>query len=407
MIVPAQERTIRMMLFTCDGLMLLMAILSVWRNRESYAVWSLVIFLLISTITFVYTSERFGILEHLNGLREPLFFFSCLVVIFDLFFSKYQEWFITWFTRFLIVFAVVQIPVAAIQFLEFGAGDGVGGTYGVKGGSGNLTQILFLISFFLAVRYASLEDGTHFSIKKVPVFLALLIPCAINETKVSFVLLAVYILLLAGSRRRILHTIPLLVFGFVLVFLLNYFYSSTVEDTSKILDENYVEKYLLTASTGSGDDLPRFQRLILMFRVMGGDVGSILLGMGYGVMGGGNIMGISRLGRALYYLVEGSRILLFRIWIQGGLAAVVTFAFAMFAWLRVKVPQYPTVRKFHWFLAFSLLLIWFYNEAMLDRTFAPVAIFFMFWVSEGGGETNKAEEEGSTVVQEGLPDEAA
>ena len=108
-----------------------------------------------------------------------------------------------------------------------------------------------------------------------------------------------------------------------------------------------------------------------------------------------------------YYLVEGSRILLFRIWIQGGLAAVVTLAFAMFAWLRVKAPQYPTMRKFHWFLAFSLLLIWFYNEAMIDRTFAPVAIFFMFWVSEGGGDTDKSEEEEATVVQEGLPDEAA
>jgi hypothetical protein len=354
----------------------------------------------------VYTSDRFGVLEHLNGLREPLFFFSSLVVVFDLYHSRYQELFIRWFTRFLFVFAVVQIPLAVIQFLKFGAGDGVGGTYGIAGGSGYLTQILFLISFFLAVRYASLEDGSHFSIRKIPFFLALLIPCAVNETKISFLLLAVFILLVAGSRRRILRTVPMLVLGLGLVYLLNYYYSSTVEDTSKILNQNFIEQYLLTNPTEAGGDLPRFQRLLLMFQLMADNAGSILLGMGYGLIGGGNILGISRLGRSLYYLVQGSRILLFRVWIQGGLVAVLTLAFAMFAWLRVRASHYPTMRKFYWFLAFSLLLSWFYNEAMLDRTFAPVAIFFMIWIADGGG-VNESAEEHSTDDQGGLPDEAA
>ena len=48
-----------------------------------------------------------------------------------------------------------------------------------------------------------------------------------------------------------------------------------------------------TNPTGAGGDLPRFQRIMIMFRMMGGDIGSILLGMGYGVLGGGNIMGMS------------------------------------------------------------------------------------------------------------------
>jgi predicted anti-sigma-YlaC factor YlaD len=405
-IIPAQERTIRLGLFCCDGLILLMALLSVWRNRGSYVVWSLMSFLLISTITYVYTSDRFGILEHLNGLRDPLFFFSSLIVVYDLYYSRYQELFIRWFTWFLVAFAVVQIPIAVMQFLKSGAGDGVGGTYGSAGGSGYLSQILFLITFFLAVRYASLEDGSHFSFRKIPVFFALLLPCVINETKVSFFLLAAFVVLLAGSRRRILRTIPMLVLGLGLAYLLNYYYSSTAEDSSKILDQQFIEQYLLTNPTEAGGDLPRFQRLMLMFRVMGGDAGSILLGMGYGVIGGGNILGISRLGRSLYYLVQGSRILLFRIWIQGGLLAVLTLAFAMFAWLRVRRYHYPTMRKFYWFLAFSLLLSWFYNEAMVDRTFAPVAIFFMIWIADGGG-VSKSEEEQATDAEEGLPDEAA
>ena len=72
---------------------------------------------------------------------------------------------------------------------------------------------------------------------------------------------------------------------------------------------------------------------------MGDDVGSILLGMGYGVLGGGNIMSISRLGRSLYYLVTGSRILLFRVWIQGGLLAVLAGR-----WSDVLLSAFPCER---------------------------------------------------------------
>jgi len=58
------------------------------------------------------------------------------------------------------VFALAQIPVTIIQFAQYGAGDGVGGTYGTGGGSGYITQLLFIICFFFAVRFASLEDGS-------------------------------------------------------------------------------------------------------------------------------------------------------------------------------------------------------------------------------------------------------
>jgi len=322
--------------------------------------------------------------EHLNGLREPVFFFASLIVVYDLFHSEYGTKMLHRLTLFLIVFALVQIPLTIIQFIEFGAGDGVGGTYGTAGGSGYITQLLFIICFFFAVRFASLEDGTSFSLKKLPFLLPVLLPCAINETKISFVLLGVFIILVSTSRRRMIRTVPLLALGLGLAFALNYFYSSTVEDTSRLLDRDFIEKYLVTNEANVSADMPRFQRLTYMFRMMGDDVGSYLLGIGYGVIGGGNVLGMSRLGRSLYYLVTGSRILLFRTWIQGGLIGVLTVAFTMFYWMRSRVPQYPTLRKFYWFLGFSLSIIWLYNEAMFDRTFAMIVSFMMIWTSEGG-----------------------
>jgi hypothetical protein len=401
MVMPSQERNVRMGLFVCDALMLAMAFVAFWRCRRFYGVWAFLVFLVASMLTFLYTSDRFGILEHLNGLRDSLFFFTSLIVVYDLYHSESRAIMTLRFTQFLVVFALIQLPLTIIQFIKFGAGDGVGGTYGTAGGSGYITQLLFIICFFLAVRFGSLEDGSHFSLKKLPLLLPILIPIAINETKISFVLLGVFFILVAASKRRFLRTLPILALGILLVYLFNHFYSETVEDSRNILDLDFVEKYLVTNETMTGGDMPRFQRLVFMFKLMGDDIGSILLGMGYGVVGGGNILGVSRLGRALYYIVTGSRILLFRAWIQGGLIAVLTMAFAMFAWMRSHAPQYPTLRKFYWFLAFSIFIVWFYNEAMLDRTFALIVAFLMIWINEGGIVDEPGE------GQEGVTEEAS
>jgi hypothetical protein len=95
-------------------------------------------------------------------------------------------------------------------------------------------------------------------------------------------------------------------------------------------------------------------------------------------------MNVSRLGRALYYLVTGSRILLFRVWIQGGVLAVIIVAGAMFGYLRSRAENYFTLRQFGWFVAFSMMVIWAYDEAIFDRVFAPITAFLMIWIRGGG-----------------------
>jgi hypothetical protein len=384
MVIPAAERTIRLLIVGGDAVMIAMALSAVWPRRSFYGVRYLIAFLLVSTLTFIYNLDRFGFPEHLNGIRESLFFFASLVVVYDLYESPHRLMFIRVFSRFLIVLAIAQIPVAFLQFLKYGAGDLVGGTYGTAGGSGYLSQLLFLVTFYFVVRYASLGDGTHFSATRMLLFLPALIPCAINETKISFLLLAVFLILMISSPRKIYRAVPLLILGAAMLFLLNYYYTETVADAQGIFDQDYIEKYLLTNPTERGGDLPRFQRVIIMFRMMGDDVGSILLGMGYGVLGGGNIMNVSRLGRTLYYLVTGSRILLFRVWIQGGALAVIIVAGAMFGYLRSRAESYFTLRQLGWFLAFSMLVIWVYDEAIFDRVYAPIAAFLMIWIRGGG-----------------------
>ena len=162
MIIPSADRMLRMGTFGADAVMVLMALLAIWPRRRFYGVQYFVAFGLLSFVTFLYNIDRFGIMEHLNGLRDTLFFFASLIVLHDLFESRFRHALVTWFTGYLIVFAILQIPFTFYQFLKYGAGDLVGGTYGIGGGSGFLGQGLFLIVFYLVVRFASSAEGDHF-----------------------------------------------------------------------------------------------------------------------------------------------------------------------------------------------------------------------------------------------------
>jgi hypothetical protein len=384
MIFPGAERILRVCMAGGDGLMFLLALSCLFPNRSFYAVQAFVVFFVLSTLTFLYTSERFGLLEHLNGMRESIYLFSTLIVVHDLYASRLRPVFAKLMTRFLIVFAAAQLPVVIYQFLKYGAGDFVGGTFGLAGGSGLVTLLLFLICFYLIVRYGSLEDGSNFKITRVLFFLPVLIPCTLNETKISFVLLAGMFVLLLLSRHQFYRAIPFMAIGGALIITMNYYYYVTVEDTGDLLDENYIEGYLFNGPTETGGDLPRFQRIPLMLKLMKGDVGSYALGLGYGVMGGGNVMGVSRLGRSLYYLVTGSRILLFRVWIQGGFLAVVLFVWLLFGTYPNRPRDCHTHRQFYRFILLVTVIIWVYNEAVLERMYSPVMAFMLEWVMAGG-----------------------
>jgi hypothetical protein len=401
---PSTDVMLRSVRLVIDAIYIGTALMVVWRNRSSLGVKLYVSFILFAILTIIYTYQRYSFSEQINGLRESLFFFATLVLVYDLYESSVRQLFVRVFTISLIVFALLQIPTTIVQFLKWGANDPVGGTYGIKGGSGYLTQVLFLICMYLMVRYASADDGENFRITRSLPFFGVLLPCAINETKISFFLLPVLFLLLIKSGRQLFRMLPFLAIGGVLMYVLVYYYAETVEDPLAVFNTERLSQYLYTSETHYGQDMPRFQRVTVMLGLMKDDIGTLALGMGYGAIGGGSYATASRFSRSIYYLVLGSRVLLFRAWIQGGFVAVVLFAIGMFGWLRTKVMLPHTIKQFRWFLIFSLLVIWLYNEAMIDRVFAPIACFFMIWIQNGGlqGELSESEETASEP-----PDESA
>lgn len=392
LVFPGFDQPASLLTFAGDLVMILLLATSLKRTRGFYGGWIVLAFLLSSVFTLLYNIEHVGVLGHLSALREPLIFLSSLVVIYDFMTSDFNPIFIRVFTYFVAVFAIVQIPVAFIQYREFGPSDHVGGTLGY-GGSGILSQLLFLIVFYLIVRFATDARDERFSFFRVMFFLPLLIPCALNETKISFVYLLLMVVFLTPTKR-VLRAIPVVATGIALFYFLNMFYSQNVQDTDRLIDESYIEKYLLYDERTSVD-VPRFQKLQMMFDLLVTDMPTTAVGLGYGAFGG-KIIGASGLAKSLAHF-RGSRMLLNTLWLQGGIIAVLLVAYASLRIVNWKTTL-ANINRFKWFLSLVVLSVWFYNEALLNRTFAIMVAFFIVWIQVGGSLENN-DDEGSLEEQ--------
>jgi hypothetical protein len=379
-VFPSLDQRFRIVTAALDALLVLLALTVIFRNREYYGVRLLLIFLLAAAVTVIYNSDKIGFLAQINGLRQPIFFLCALIVINDLVESDLRERFIAAFTLFLIIWGVSQIPTSVYQYLKYGANDNVGGTYGLTGGSGLVTQLVFLIAFYLVTRYGATQNGEGFKLSRVLAFSFLFIPCALNETKVSFLLLALYIIMLAGVRR-VWRTIPVLVIGGVLLYAFIYYYQSTVGGVDEITSDKFLYRYLFY-DPRQNTDIPRIQKVFMAVQLVSKDIVSFFFGTGYGLFSGSNLLGTSRFGRSLSYF-SGTRSLLSTMWLEGGLISVLVFGAATTMFFRPTRLKNFVERRFALFVLVSLLLVWVYNEAVLDRMFALVVGYFMVLLYNG------------------------
>jgi hypothetical protein len=382
----ALDQPIRLMTFAGDIIMAALALTAFGRNRGFYGQKSLFLFLALSTFTLLYNLERVGLLGHLNGIRESLFFLTSFVVLHDLLTSEEAERFKRWFTLFLIIFGLAQLPSSFLQFRQFGPSDWVGGTLG-WGATNVVSQLLFLIVFYLVVLYASAADGSGFRLLRVTLIALLLAPCALNETKISFVFLPVLIVALT-PMSRLYRLIPVAILGSILMYLLVSLYSEYEKDTSQVFDLKYLERYLYYDERETVD-VPRFQKLMLSVDLMGNDPPTYALGMGYGLFMGGNVLDQSLVSRTLYFL-RGARMYLNTIFLQGGLLGVLCLAFPLFRFVRTRATSSFAMRRFKWFLAFVLFAMWFYHDSLMNRTYAMIVGYLVIWTDLGGTDEQPA-----------------
>jgi hypothetical protein len=375
--LPGLDRAFRLLVVGGDAVVILLAATVLLRNRSFYGTRVWLLFLFTGALTILYNLEYTSVALQLSGLREPLFFLSCLIIVHDILSSEEDKLFVGRMTLFILVFAVLQVPVSIYQFARYGPSDYVGGTFG-WGGPGLVSLLAFLSTFYLLVHRAQERGDEAIHVPALLLYAPLLIPCLINETKISFIILPVFLVLLSNVRRAS-QLVPLLLLGAVLFGVLNYLYSENVQDTGRLLDEDFLERYLFY-DRREAVDMPRFQKLAVSTGMLADAPGSLLVGMGYGAFTGGNILEASEF-REKYYYLFGARMFVNTILVQGGILGALAYLWGTLGFFPRRGAAVPVLtNRLRWFLAIIVCGIWLYTDAFLQRTFAGITAFISVWV---------------------------
>ena len=212
---PSLASPMSMVRAGCDAIFLAIGFAYFFRRENRFLRIMGILFLMVSSVTYKLNVGVNDVVTHLNGLREPLVLLTALAITTSVFHSPSRLRFIKQMNRFLLIFLIVQIPVSIYQFIQYGAGDQVGGTFS-DGGSGMISQIIFIAVYYFLLARSGRFDGIGFSLFKSIPLLILLIPVFINETKISFILIAImFVLQLHLSIKKMLISISA---GLILLF---------------------------------------------------------------------------------------------------------------------------------------------------------------------------------------------
>ena len=372
-IVPPLRDLEPMMMLAFDAVMVLLGLITMRRRTD--VLYAIAFVAVAFVITCVFNDYSFTF--YLNGLRDFIGYIF-LVPIFH-YFQATPERHDTMrrrFDRHLWVFLIIQAVCVTHQFLVFGAGDHGGGSLG-NYNSGVITTLIYLISFHLALprmRGRSYLAGLWHN----RWLLFLLFPTFLNETKVSFVFLAMYLLLLLPMDRRIfartLAAIPLVVL-FLVMAMIGYV-KSTGDDVKDIFNpEFYTEKYLLNDESeqyakflleednGEIEDIPRFTKLLLIGDMSDEHPGHWLTGFGVGHFKGGTVTDQSEFYKEYYWMLYGTVPYLLHMWVQLGVIGLLLMVVFFVIHMLPDRDGFRPDANITIYLILLAIVILFYNES--------------------------------------------
>jgi len=360
-----------------------LSVLKKIKTNESSFKMGYLFFLIISSFTFILNYPNISLLSHLNGLREFLFFISSLVLFSFVFENSNAIVIIQWMRKIILIISILQIPISLIQFSVHGANDYVGGSFG-RGGSGILTiTIFYFVAFLIYSDYFLLvKKGKN----KILFYFLLFIPIAFNETKISYILLPIFLFYLLFLYRKINNSFVILIISIILLISFNAIYSELKDSNNAFLEiftENYLTDYLISTDVYR-KDISRFTRLYLSYEFLNNNsITHLLFGMGYGIGRGGTLINIESNVGYFSYLIEGSRVLLQFLAMQGGIFLVAIYLYFNFYYVyEVLKKKIKFNYAIMYFISTLFVVSWFYNDALRSsQAFITVASFYIVFLS--------------------------
>ena len=392
-----------------DAVIVALGLATMSRKRDIiYAV-------LFVAVTYMTTCVYNGLslLFYLNGLRDFITYLF-LIPIFNYFLSEQErrERFVADFDRQLFWFLVIQVPCVLFQFFMYGAGDMGGGPLG-HWNSGVISTLIFAISFYLMKKRMDPERYVD-SLWENKILILLLLPTQFNETKISFIYMVMYFMLLMPLNRklfmRLVFAIPVLgllfwvaAVGYVMstggqmgdTFSIDYYTESYLYDGSGA-SEAYAQ-WLIDEDSDEQEDVPRVTKLVLLGDVDKEHPGHLLTGFGVGQFKGGTMIDSTNFFKEYEWLLIGSIPYCFHVWIQAGLIGIIlmlVYFFNLFSAPHKGMKRdYNT--QFYFVALFTMLLL--YNDSVRN-VFMMIPITYI--IMESWSEKTEDDEQTNNLITE-------
>ncbi len=413
-LLPPLKGATSIVFLLCDVVLFVLGLVTL---RQKGDVLTFISYLLLAvTSTILLNGE--SALNLLNGSRDFLGLILVAPVLRYFFTCKHSREFMASFDRQLYIWLCLQAVCITEQFLRYGANDHGGGTMGM-GASGIASILIYLVSFYLISRR---WDSSHFwrSLKENWKYIFLLYPSYLNETKLSFILLAAYfVLLIKFDRKLVLRAvfiIPVAIAGLCGISAI--YFSVTNQDADKVLSKEFVEEYLyggedldklidvgLMVQSGEIEvdprdwwavDIPRMAKLLLIGPYVADCPGGHALGAGLGHFKGGQLVKETHFAEQNRWLLQGSRPWSFFVYVQLGWVGFLWSLLVLGRLIFCRGSRYPQHRQIMILVSLAALAIMFYNDTFRVFNFC-VTMFYITLALRYYQPEPAAEEDGSAT----------
>lgn len=389
-LLPPLGALTSLVLLLCDFGLFIISLITIRRKSLKY------LFLFIGTVLCGLASYPFnsGISasQFINGIRDFIPLFFSFIFLTNALYGPCRVEFYKQMNTYIVAYLILQIPVSLFQVAMWGMGDWVGGSAGF-GHSGNMSFLIYLCTFFLLMQKFDSKKLIRSLINSRYVFL-LWIPTFVNETKISFVLIILFLLFcLNYTPRSLVKNILILACGMMILgsFLFVYQKLKGASVYNMMTGGYYATEYsfLKSKKTETVDpdvyaDLPRTIRFYVAGKLLTTNTNSLLFGKSLGHFKGSD-GARTAFANQYEYLVVGSKPFVVIVAIQVGLIGLGLTYLALFIGLSRKsqiIPRLNTNKnRMRTFLLTCVIIIGYYSGAFRDYNFTIVFAYLGIWAT--------------------------
>jgi len=364
-----------------------------------FTILALVVSLVLNKLSIAFT---------VNGFRDffgILFCYPICRYFWDA--RERHDRFIAQLDKELFRFLVLQSFCIVYQFFAYGTGDLVGGSLGAWR-SGEISLLIYLISFYLLSKRIDRHNIID-SVYHNWIYLVLLFPTFLNETKISFVMLALYFILLMPIDRkmfvRLLAATPIFAFLAVIGFMTYRMTADKVNQGKNIFSREYLVEYMImdideaegdakwNMENNSDVDIPRITKFLLLQQIDSREPGHILTGFGVGHFKGGTNFAVSEFYNEFDWYLLGTIPYLIHIYLQLGIAGVV-WLLCFLPLVFIRKPKLYRVRDLNLqlYIIITIFMVFFYIDVLRQPMFCMIVFALALACWREGSDEEAGEE---------------